>query len=170
MSRQHLDEEKDREIIDGWYETAKKIHDLDSLMGFVSGLLNKYKHDYGTICHAVTAATLAAAHYIDHDKQGGITGFQASQIGMMFINKWMHINGPWRMVRYENMLYPQYENYFNQELREIDQETLQWLQERAREILKEPGVGVRLTRHLTGILEGQVPFGFTVREEKEEDN
>lgn len=62
-----------------WYEEAKK-QTLNTLPAFVSNLVENYSHDYGTICHAITAAALGAANAVEESPEGGITGFQANCI------------------------------------------------------------------------------------------
>lgn len=64
---------EDDGIHNGWYEEAKQ-HTTKTLPVFIQHLTEDYRHDYGTICHAVAAAALAAAHAVDHAPCGGVTG------------------------------------------------------------------------------------------------
>lgn len=75
-----LDEEKDKDVIDAWKEEARHI-EVDELDGFVRKLITGYEHDYGTICHAVHAAMMAAFSSVNKSPTGGISGFQASCVG-----------------------------------------------------------------------------------------
>jgi len=58
-----------------WYEEARKMT-VEQLPMFLKKLVEDYQHDYGTICHAVAAGALSAAHAVNHSPTGGITGFQ----------------------------------------------------------------------------------------------
>ena len=69
-----------------WYKEAGKVRTPEDLVTFIEHLLHDYNHDYGTICHAVAAAGVAACWTVDRDpRQGGITGFQASMITWLLI-------------------------------------------------------------------------------------
>ncbi len=146
-----------------WYETAKNMT-LEELPAFLKELTEDYEHDYGTICHAIASAAIAAAWAIERTPQGGITGFQASAVMWEFITNWMteYKDKPVRLQTYENMLYPQYEDKFNT----ISQETADWLQKKAKEELakfpKEASNNVR--QHMQKIAGGHIPFGYSIGE------
>jgi hypothetical protein len=117
-----------------WYEQATKAT-LETLPEFIRHVMNDYRHDYGTVCHAVAASAIAAAWAADREPNGGITGFQASAIMWEFIKHWgMQMEGPLRLIKYEMMLFPQEADRFQ---KVISQETWEWLQEKARERLAE---------------------------------
>lgn len=150
-----------------WYETAKtQIKTPDELATFMKFLLSEYNHDYGTICHAMAACALAAVNVLNASAQGGITGFQAGAVFWEFTKRWRHLDGPARLLEYENMLYPQYEEKFNT----ITPETWKHLQAKAREELtkhaegKSGPVSPAVVEHWRNILAGHPPFGFTVKE------
>jgi hypothetical protein len=146
-----------------WYQDAK-TQTVDTLPEFVRHLTDDYEHDYGTICHAITAAALAAAHAVDHSSSGGITGFQAGAIMWEFIQEWQDLwDQPLRLVHYEHMLYPQYDRDFAQL---ITPSTWRWLQEQATKHLRESGGSVSVRQHWESIVAGVVPFGFFVAEEE----
>ena len=158
--------EKDK-VHEQWYEEAKKVTPA-TIGEFVRHLTEDYVHDYGTICYAVAAAAVAAAHAVDHSPTGGITGFQAGAIMWEFIDKWGAMDkGPKRMVCYENMLYPQYEDKFD---KTISKETWEYLQKKAKEHLAENGALRQLTssvvvQHWESIAKGIIPFGYRVASE-----
>lgn len=159
-----LSEEKDRETIDAWYERANKVRTPEELGAFVQELVGEYRHDYGTVVHACAAAAVAAGHAVSGSNAGGgITGFQAGCVMWSFLSKWLHEDGPMRLVKYEEMLYPQYEESFQ---KTITTETATWLREQAQKKLAEfPEVGHSQVRsHLERVAEGHVPFGYTVRD------
>lgn len=96
-----------------WFEEARKMT-LDKLPDFIHHLLNDYGHDYGTICHALTAGAAATAWAMDNTPQGGITGFQAGCIMWGFIRQWNYRYNKTglKIVDYDNFLYPQYNDKF----------------------------------------------------------
>lgn len=98
---------------DQWYEDAKK-QTVDSLPDFVRHLTTDYAHDYGTICHAVAAAGLAAVYAVNNSPQGGITGYQAGFIMWQIIRQlnYQGNKAGLRILDYDNLLYPQYEDEF----------------------------------------------------------
>ena len=44
-----------------WFAKAKKIESKEQLIAFAEELFENYDHDYGTVCHAVSALALAGA-------------------------------------------------------------------------------------------------------------
>ena len=143
-----------------WYKQAHKIT-LKELPKFLNNLMS-YKHDYGTICHAITAGGLATMHAMDNEPQAGITGFQASCIMWRFITEWMpeYQNTPLRLLNYENLLYPQYEDKFE---KIISKDTWEWLQKEAKKKLKERAHPI-VKKHWKNIVAGNIPFGFKVED------
>lgn len=148
-----------------WYAEANEIKTREALDKFITKLTTEYNHDYGTICHAVAAAALAAAHVVDASPQGGITGFQASCIMWEFIRNWdsgIYQGAPLRMVNYRDLLYPQYEYRFT----EISQEIWEWVQEKAKnELRNTKSVCDNVKNHWKTIANGTVPFGLRVKQE-----
>jgi hypothetical protein len=147
-----------------WYERAKKVSTIAELTAFATEMREDYQHDYGTICHAITATAIAAMWAVERSPQGGITGFQASCIMWGLIDHWnVFDKGPKRMVCYRNMLYPQYADKFD---KLISQETWEYLQEEAAKEIKEahPQINVAspVYQHWQSIVAGQVPFGYRV--------
>lgn len=96
-----------------WQSKAKACT-IETLPAFLEELTENYIHDYGTICHAVAMAAVAAAWAVDHSKQGGITGFQSGAIMWQFIREWSYSGNKTglRIVDYDNFLYPQYANKY----------------------------------------------------------
>ena len=144
-----------------WYVEARNMTP-DNLGAFITKLTGEYQHDYGTICHAASAAAVAAAWAVDKSPQGGITGFQAGEIMWGFIIHWMsELDGkPARLVNYADMLYPQYEGNFD---KVISKETHEFLVEQAKNKLKDQtDAGPRVIAHWERIASGEVPFGYRV--------
>lgn len=165
-----LDEEKDWEIINSWYEKAAE-QTFETLPGFISGIINGYRHDYGTICHAISACTLATAWACNRmdGAQGGITGFQAGAVMWMFIKRWEFKNNKCglRLIDYDDLLYPQYEYKFN---KSIEPSTWEKLQEEAKKLIEETkndafGPHPEVLAHWQSIVDGHVPFGLEVEDD-----
>lgn len=113
-----------------WFKEAEK-QTLETLPEFIRHLLEDYGHDYGTICHALAS--------MEH---------------------WNNVKFPSRLIRYEEMLYPQYGYKFTA----ISKETWKWLQEEATKTLLKYHIHPSVERHLTEIANGIVPFGYKVEE------
>jgi hypothetical protein len=142
-----------------WYEDAKG-QTLATLPEFLRHLSEDYGHDYGTICHAVSASAIAAASALNASPCGGITGFQAGCVMWSFIQHWMHLEGAMKLVEYDNMLYPQYAHKFAPT---ISKEIFASLQKQAREKLaKADGAHPNVLAHWQRIVDGEVPFGYEI--------
>jgi hypothetical protein len=143
-----------------WYEEAEK-QDITTLQSFIQHLINDYHHDYGTICHAITAAAIASAKTVNRSGQGGITGFQASCIMWEFITRWMRFESPMKLLDYDHMLYPQYANDFHS----MSKDTWRWIQDEAKKRLTDSDYANETVKaHWQTIMNGIVPFGYEVRE------
>ena len=149
---------------DEWLEEARK-QTPETIGAFVNHLINDYTHDYGTIVRAIAAAACGAAWAVEHSPQGGITGFQGSCVKWDFIQGWEQskFEVGARLVNYEKMLYPQYEQDFE---KVISSNTWSNLQKKASELINEGGcVHPEVLAHWKSIVDGKVPFGYTVLEE-----
>lgn len=141
-----------------WYVAAKN-QTLESLPDFLRELTERYEHDYGTICHAIAASAIAAAWAVEKTPQGGITGFQAGAIMWEFIQNWMHMEGPMRLVDYKDLLFPQYADKFGA----ISHDIWNDVQAKAREKLQSAdGAHERVIAHWQSIVDGVVPFGLRI--------
>lgn len=142
-----------------WQEEARK-QTLDTLPAFLMKLA-KVDHDYGTICRAIAAAAVGAAHAMNRTPRGGITGFQASCVTWDFLEHWGHIEPPATITRYGDMLYPQNEERF----RTISKDTWEHLQTEARKLIAERDGHAHpaVRAHWQTIADGTVPFGYSVR-------
>jgi hypothetical protein len=132
--RRFLDEEQDGEVIAQWYRRAGETKTVAAAAALAHSLILDYRHDYGTICHATTAAALAMASALNESDQGGLTGFQASLIGWGFMRRWLDWDkAPRRMINTERLLYPQSDHEWNR----LPADHVAWLQKRAAELLAE---------------------------------
>jgi hypothetical protein len=86
-----------------------------------------------------------------------------------FVRKWLSEDGPMKMVVYENMLYPQYDHRFQ---KTIDKDTWEWLQEQAKKNMYDSEISghpanSEVVKHWQSIVDGNVPFGYTVKKDDE---
>ena len=155
---------EESKVHEEWYKEANE-QTLETLKSFVDHLSSDYEHDYGTIVHAMTAAAIAAAKVVDRGPQGGITGFQAGAIMWEFIKRWTRKDGPMRLVQFKGMLFPQHEAQFSTRMSKASWE---WLQKEAARLIETSGKSANQSAvaHWQTIVDGKVPFGWTVEEEK----
>ena len=146
-----------------WYVEARDMTP-ERLPAFIAKLTQDYQHDYGTICHAASAAAVAAAWAVDKSPQGGIIGVPARAVMWGFISHWMSYEGqPLRLVNYREMLYPQNAHKFD---RVISKKTHSYLVEEAKKMLAESDPAhPNVVAHWNGIVAGAVPFGYRVTDE-----
>ena len=131
---------------------------------FMDHVMNDYVHSYGTVCHAVAACGIAAAYAANKmdGARGGLTGFQASFVMWDFIRQWQYSYNKCglRIVDYDNMLYPQYEDKFQ---KTITKDVWESLQREAKKSLENSDYAAeRVVRHWQSIVNGKVPFGYRV--------
>lgn len=151
-----------------WYQRAEEMT-LAKLPEFLRELTEDYVHDYGTICHAIAAAAVAAAWAVERSPVGGITGFQAGAIMWEFLTHWQteYRDKPLRLLDYGNLLYPQYRDRFTG----ISPATWTWVQQQAAEELaaeemRQPHQAANsVVDHWRSIVAGNVPFGLRVVED-----
>ena len=162
MTIQRITEENGKAVIDGWYTRAREMNPSD-LGEFVRHLCEDYQHDYGTVVHACAAAAVAAAWSVSHGNSGGgITGFQAGAVFWSFYQRWMSEDGPARLMKFEKLLYPQYDDDHHS----ISSFTWKWLRETAKKKLADsPPLGP-FAKRWADVAEGIVPPGWVVERER----
>lgn len=156
-----LTEEGSKDIIESWFE--RDVRTTNALVALINELAS-YEHDYGTIVYAVAAVAVQAAKVMDRQPCGGITGFQAGAVFWTFWQRWLREDGPARIIKYEDMLFPQYERHFTQ--RTISAGTWKWLQEQAkRHSDTVTDAHPDVMAHWTRIVSGVVPFGYAAEDD-----
>lgn len=155
---------EEMKIHEQWYKEAQdKDMTLETIPAFLKKLTTEYNHDYGTICHALTAGAIATMWAMNRTPQGGITGFQSGCIMWEFIRNWNGEKGPLRLIKYDEMLFPQYEDKFQ---KNISMNTWKYLQEEAKKnIDSKEHASLRVIHHWQSIADGIVPFGYAVKED-----
>lgn len=147
------------------YEKANNVKTREQLNELLDEVINDKDLDYGTIVYAISGCMLATAKYIDRSEVGGITGFQASFIAWEMVAKFMHESKvAMRLIDYEDMLYPQYENRF---AKTISKRTWDILQaEASKRLLETPNAHPEVIKHWKSIVDGKVPFGYEVKDDE----
>ena len=148
-----------------WFEEAGKMT-IEELPKFIDKLVNGYNHDYGTVCHAVSACALAAAWAVNKDENIGLTGFQAGFVMWDFIRQWQKPFNKtgMKLVDYDDMLYPQYAFKYE---KTISRETWEKLKEEARRLLNDRdqfSARESVRSHWQNIAAGNIPFGYKIEE------
>lgn len=82
-----------------------KQESMEELTGYIRSLVER-EHDYGTCVYAMSMAAVAAFNYVAHKL--GVTGFQASCADLDILARIRGMKGGFRIINYENLLYPQY--------------------------------------------------------------
>ena len=154
-----------KDIIENWRTQAREMT-LDDLPKFINHLIHDYKHDYGTICHAMSVASVATMWAMNKEPQGGVTGFQAGAIMWENIQNWdiSYKDKPLKLINYDKMLYPQYDYVFD---KTISEDTWNYLQKKAKNNLeKEKQYAVPdIIKHWENIVNGIVPFGYKIEKD-----
>jgi hypothetical protein len=109
-------------------------HTSDELNSLIIALTER-QHDYGTCVYAMSIAATAAFHFVSHVL--GVTGFQASCADMDVLRRTRLYDGPFAIIKAEDMLYPQYD--IPAKVSEIVSEWKPWAAEQARIKLQENG-------------------------------
>lgn len=158
--RRFLNEETDGEIIEMWWKDAQGCNSIEEACAFATRLLRDYRHDYGTICHALAAGTLAMAWGMNREPEGHITGFQSGFVMWGFVKRWMSIDGPVRLTQYDQLLYPQYDHQWQS----ISEETMESLQKIAQKQLEEFSGSDVVRERLELVASGKLPEFMRVSE------
>lgn len=82
-----------------------RFENLDELKAYIADLESK-EHSYGSCVYAMSLAAVAAFNYMAGAL--GVTGFQAGCADMDIIKRTRNMNSGFRILNYENLLYPQY--------------------------------------------------------------
>ena len=92
------------------------------------------------------------------ERQGGVT------LRLSFVQEWTGMRGPAQLLRFEEMLYPQYgrDEKFS---RTLTPETAKWLREEAQKRVNDGhSAHPDVIAHWKRLAAGEIPFGWRVRE------
>ncbi len=131
-------------------------------------------HDYGTICHAMSTAIHKAMDICnDHPGAGGgITGFQAQFIMWRVIQDTFHVhsNTGLRMLDYDWLLSPQYENRFTTIPSNVWASVVEEAKKRIEKCESgEDFLAASVRDHIRNVSLGMVPFGLKIEKVEETD-
>lgn len=153
------------------YEISNNISTIRELVKFIK-FLNKTPLDYGSIVYAQCAVMLATQRVMNSGKHDGITVFQAGFIGWEMVKKFMRVGDcGLSIIDWREMLYPQYKERFE---KTISSDIFKRLQEKAKEIITKADSGEDMNecslhpevrKHMESIVNGEVPFGYTIKDE-----
>ena len=148
-----------------WFEQASCMKEED-LPDFFKKMVHEYDHDYGTACHAVAACALAAAWAACGNENVGLSNFQAGFVMWDFIMNWTLVGNKCgaKLIDYDDFLYPQYEEKFS---KTIKRSIWEKIQKEAKEKLNacDEWVSLSVKQHWENIVNGAVPFGYTIVED-----
>ena len=111
-------------------EKAPTPEIVEQLAAYVKGLVDR-DHDYGTCVYAMSLAATAAFNFVA--SKLGVTEFQASCADLDILRRLRHLDGPFMLIKGEDMLYPQYD--LPEKLREAMSEWRDWVAGEARKRL-----------------------------------
>lgn len=111
-----------------------RIETSVQLSAYIAALADR-PHDYGTCVYAMSLAAVAAFNYISHKL--GVTGFQASCADLDILRRTRHMEGPFMILKAEDLLYPQYD--LREKVEEFIDKNRDWCAEEARKKLAEGG-------------------------------
>lgn len=149
------------EARDELVEKRKQIKEFDDLINFLKDVEANYNYGYGVAPRAMAQACLAVGWYLA-DKFG-ITGFQAGFVMWDFVRDWNFSGNKCglKIVDYDNMLYPQYEDRY---AKTISSDTWYALQKEAKANLEDSKYAApAVIKHWKSIANGVVPFGYKVK-------
>ena len=79
---------------------------LEELNEYITSLTDR-QHDYGTCVYAMSLAAVAAFQHVA--SKLGVTGFQASCADLDILRRTRSMEGPFIILKAEDMCYPQYD-------------------------------------------------------------
>ena len=156
-------ESKEFEIKEELEKKRENIKSFDELISFLQDINDNYNSGYGEAPRAIAQAALATAWYLA--SEFGITNFQAGFVMWDFIKDWMVGDNEcgMKLINYDHMLYPKYDYKFEKHL---TQDTYNALQKKAeKKLVENEDADGSVRRHWRSIVDGHVPFGYTVVED-----
>lgn len=142
----------------------EEIKSFDDLIEFLKYVKDNCNSGYGAAPKAIAQASLAVAWQL-----AGEFGINLSQAGFVmfdFIRDWAYRSNKsgLEIIDYDKMLYPQYEHNFQNI---ITNHTWNALQSEAKMMLEKysDSVDPKLVEHWKSIADGNVPFGYSVKED-----
>lgn len=136
---------------------AQWPHSLTALNTCIKAVTDR-EHTYGTAAYAMSLAAEVAFNYVGAKE--GTTGFQASCATLDLIKRLKNIEGPYSILDYSDLLFPQ-SNRFS-EIKESlnDPEMLKWFKAEAKKKLKESvkSAHPNVKKHWRRLANGERPW------------
>ena len=162
MYVEDFENSREFEVKEQLEKERKDIKSFDDLVTFLQRVKDNCNTGYSTAPRAIAQAALATAWYLS--SEFGITGFQAGFVMWDFIRDWMYPDNKcgMKIIDYDDMLYPQYYDKFD---KTISRDVFEALQKTAKKYLEESEYAhPAVINHWKSIVNGNVPFGYTVKE------
>lgn len=140
-------------------EVSRKFkgEELKEFAQLIHQIKNFPYHSYNTIVDGIVVAMMATLKYCGD----GITGFQAECIAYEILRRIESIDGPYRVVKFENLLYPQFVDRFP--VKQLTPQVTSWLRDNAKELLEKtstPNPHPDVKEHWELLAAGNLPKGF----------
>ena len=103
------------------------------LTSYIEKVKEKYNTSYNDAVYGPALAAIAAFNYTA--SQMGLSGFQASYSEMLFLEKLRNIKHGFKILNFDNLLYPQYLKDFNLSAETLIRKNLDELKKAAKEEL-----------------------------------
>lgn len=162
MYIEDMENDREFEIKEQLEKERKDIKSFDDLVAFLQRVKDTCNTGYGTAPRAIAQAALATAWYLS--SEFGITGFQAGCTMWDFIRDWSYSDNKcgMRIIDYDNMLFPQYNDKFD---KTISKDVFEALQKEAWELYNDETRSAHpsVIKHWESIIHGKVPFGYKIK-------
>ena len=107
---------------------------IQELTSYIEETKEKYNTSYNDAAYGPALAAIAAFNYTA--TQMGLSGFQASYSEMLFLKKLRNIKHGFKILNFDNLLYPQYLKDFNLSAETLIRKNLDELKKAAKEGLE----------------------------------
>lgn len=125
---------------------------VQELTSYIEEVKEKYNTSYGDAVYGPALAAIASFNYVA--SQMGLSGFQADYSEMLFLKKLRYIKHGFKILNFDNLLYPQYLNDFNLSAETLIRKNLDELKKAAKEELeKNPNAAQEVRDHWIYITE-----------------
>lgn len=108
------------------------LKSVDDLVTYINSLLER-EHEYGTAVYAMSLAATAAYNFVA--SKLGVTGAMAGLAALDTLRRIKHIDGPFMVVKGQDMLYPQC--WPEQKFYKVLDEWMPWASAEAGKLLEE---------------------------------
>ena len=149
-----------------WSQVVGSLQKPQEALKFIKVLARTYEYDDDMLCEALVYSMLAGATAFAREYGlKTLTLEQTQWVLWSFLGKWLQTDEPIRLLRISYMLEPEMREVFNTAL---PRSFFDWLQEAAKERLEAlPDASKERREHWQSIVDGAVPFGYTLEERDE---